>query len=130
MTGMTLKSLMGLSGVDMNSPKVTMLIESDQRVTELVKRIEDDIHEYAHEMGASDEQPQNPESEISWAPPSWNSGRDIWNEMRQQASSTTEAADALEALIGHEKTQRLIIDIANSVFDQTQQDTSPEPYLG
>ena len=130
MANMTLKRLMELSGVDMNAPKVTTLLESDQRVTALVKRIEDDIHEYAHDRGASDEQQGDPESEISWAPPSWHSGRDIWNEMRQQASSTTEAADALEALIGHEKTQRLIIDIANAVFAESESDNQRAPYLG
>ncbi len=126
MTQMTLKRLMELSGVDMNTPKVTMLVEADQRVTELVKRIEDDIAEYAHDHGeASDD-----EGGLNWAPPSWRSGRDIWNEVQHQVPAAREAAEALEALIGHEKTLRLVVDIANSIFDETQQDTSPEPYLG
>ncbi len=126
MAQMTLKRLMELSGVDMNAPKVTMLIEADQRVTELVKRIEDHIVEFAHEHGEA----SGDEEGINWAPPSWRSGRDIWNEVQHQIPDAREAAAALEALIGHEKTLRLVLDIANSIFDETQQDTSPEPYLG
>lgn len=121
MTQMTLKRLMELSGVPMDSSKVTTLLEADQQVTELVKQIEDDINEYVHE---------GDQRELGWEPPSWKSGTEIWNEVSTQSPSTIDAAERLAELIGVDKAHRLIMDIANSVFAETQKDTSPEPHLG
>jgi len=125
MKELTLKRLMELSGVDMNLPKVTTLLESDQQVTKIVQEIEDELTEYAHEHGEA-----SGGDDLAWEPPAWRSGRDLWNEVLRSVPAAREARDQLEHLIGHDKVTRLIVDIANSVFDETQQDTSRPPYLG
>ena len=117
MTNKTLKRMMELAGVDMNSPKVTMLVESDQQVTMLVQKLEDDIIEYVQEHGG----PSNDEEGLAWSPPEWKNGTEIWREMQHSVPAVRATAIELEDLIGHEKTLRLATDIANSAFEESQQ---------